>query len=263
MTELNAKPKPGAGPSNPGAPAASLTRVSIKKRVADVPFTESVAPEHTPEPPVIEATQPSRPGPEPVSARVFPSARPQPQDAAMPIPANEYQPVAPAEPARTKPTVAPSAIIDLWEHLAANRLRPQMSDIDPVAIASQWPNSLLLRVTETGRRPGMEVAHMFAPTAGGPTAAIPIDAMTVDWIIGLGREVVVTGGPVHETDAVPTGDGPIACGVIALPFGPEAAVDHVLCHLYRVDDGIIEGDVSAGLGLPPNDRTGIKRLFGR
>lgn len=76
--------------------------------------------------------------------------------------------------------IAPSAIIDLWEHLAADRLRPNISDFDPFTIAVHWPNSLLLRVSERGRRPGLEVAHMFAPPAGGPTSAIPIDAMTVD-----------------------------------------------------------------------------------
>ena len=159
--------------------------------------------------------------------------------------------------------VAPSAIIDLWEHLAANRLRPVMSDVDRITIARQWPNSLLLRVTEGGRRPGLEVAHMFTPTAGGPTSAIPIDAMTVDWIVGLGREVVITGGPVHETDAVPTGGGPISCGVIALPFGPETGVDHVLCHLYRVDERVVDVEIDGSLNLPPRDRTGIRRLFGR
>ena len=87
--------------------------------------------------------------------------------------------------------------------------------------------------------------------------------MTVDWIVSRGREVVITGGPVHETDAVPAGGGPISCGVIALPFGPELAVDHVLCHLYRVDDRVVDVEVDAELNLPPRDRTGFKRLFGR
>jgi hypothetical protein len=87
--------------------------------------------------------------------------------------------------------------------------------------------------------------------------------MTVDWIVGLGREVVITGEPVHETDAVPTGNGPISCGVIALPFGPEIGVDHVLCHLYRADERVIDVEVDGTLNLPPRDRTGIRRLFGR
>lgn len=159
--------------------------------------------------------------------------------------------------------VAPAALIDLWEHLAEHRLRPRRADIDPVAIARQWPNSLMLRVTEQGRRPGLEVAHMFAPSAEAPASAIPIDAMTVDWIVGLGREVVITGGPVHETDLVPTGGGPIRCGVIALPFGPDACVDHVLCHLYRVDPNTLEAGADTGHSLPPRDRTGIRRIFGR
>ena len=43
--------------------------------------------------------------------------------------------------------IAPAALIDLWEHLEEHRLRPCRADIDPVAIARQWPNSLMLRVT--------------------------------------------------------------------------------------------------------------------
>ncbi|MBO6782087.1 MAG: hypothetical protein JJ899_02265 [Alphaproteobacteria bacterium] len=196
--------------------------------------------------------------------RRFPSAAPPPpgdrdSGAARPVPVSvdAHDGTSDAE------QVAPAAVIDLWEHLAANRLRPKLSDMDAVTIARQWPNSLLLRVREDGRRPVLEVAHMFVPTAGGPTSPIPIDAMTVDWIVALGREVVATRAPIHETDAVPTGAGPIDCGVIALPFGPETCVDHVLCHLYRVDENTIEGDVIVEDRLPARDRSGIKRLFGR
>lgn len=260
------------------APAASLTRVSIRPSArpsapADQAQTARVETIHaapaTPAgkvsaPTVIELRTESSgasrspdptPAPRPAPSRVFPSAQ-----------ARAPQTIPPAafhDDALHEARVAPSAVIDLWEHLAADRLRPVISDVDPITIASQWPNSLLLRVTEAGRRPGLEVAHMFTPTAGSPTSAIPIDAMTVDWIISLGREVVITGEPVHETDAVPTGNGPISCGVIALPFGPEIGVDHVLCHLYRVDKRVVEAEVSAEISLPPRDRTGIKRLFGR
>jgi hypothetical protein len=75
--------------------------------------------------------------------------------------------------------------------------------------------------------------------------------------------VVVTESPVHETDAVPTGSGPITCGVIVLLFGPRDGVDHVLCQLYRVDETMLEGDAEVELRMPSRDRTGIKRLFGR
>lgn len=255
----------GADRANSGraAPVASLTRISVRRaphpsppaRLVEtacdapgMPRGQVSAPQiievcaEIPEPAHLPARSPAR-------SKVFPSAMARPTETIDAATRHTY--------------VAPAAIIDLWEHLAADRLRPNMSDVDPVTIAGQWPNSLLLRVTEGGRRPGLEVAHMFAPPAGGPTSVIPIDAMTVDWIVGLGREVVITGGPVHETDAVPTGGGPITCGVIALPFGPELAVDHVLCHLYRVDDRVVDVEVDAELNLPPRDRTGIRRLFGR
>jgi hypothetical protein len=240
------------------APAASLTGVSIRSAARHSAPTSDFSgdatravptplPNRDSVPPIIEICAEES---KPARSRAFPSVQTRP-------------PKTIDATAARHPSVAPSAIIDLWEHLAADRLRPKMSDVDPVTIAGQWPNSLLLRVTQGGRRPGLEVAHMFAPPAGGPTSAIPIDAMTVDWIVSLGREVVITGGPVHETDAVPTVAGPISCGVIALPFGPEAGVDHVLCHLYRVDDRVVEGEIDVELSMPPRDRTGIKRLFGR
>ena len=255
MTDHDQTTRPDRVKPDHSAPAASLTRVSIRRTARPAP---PVAQDQTScrepvvrgngagAPPIIEVCAPAQ---SPAKSRVFPSA--------------QARSIRTIDATAGDNDVAPSAIIDLWEHLAADRLRPNMSDVDPITIARQWPNSLLLRVTEGGRRPGLEVAHMFTPTAGGPTSAIPIDAMTVDWIVSLGREVVITGGLVHETDAVPTGGGPIDCGVIALPFGAEAGVDHVLCHLYRADDRVVEAEVSADISLPPRDRTGIKRLFGR
>lgn len=236
------------------APAASLTGIRITR----------------PGPPCVSET--AAPGDRAIEA---PVTILEPARARAPVPINDDAPgrpevfpsAVPAIDVDTTPPcdtpVAPSAIIDLWEHLAANRLRPKISDLDPLMVARRWPNSLLLRVSDASRRPALEVAHMFAPTAGGPTVAIPIDAMTVDWIVALGREVVSTGSPVHETDAVPTNHGATHCGVIALPFGPEGGVDHVLCHLYRADEHLIEGEALQDIRLPPRDRTGIRRLFGR
>lgn len=239
------------------APAASLTRVSIRRAAAPCPPDDHEDVHHLfGTSPVIEAqVAVTQDHVCPVPRRVFPAA-----SARAPIQAT---PATAPHGIGANSDIAPSAIIDLWEHLAADRLRPDIADFDPITIAGVWPNSLLLRVSERGRRPGLEVAHMFTPPAGGPTSAIPIDAMTVDWIVGLGREVVITGEPVHETDAVPTTSGSTNCGVIALPFGAEAGVDHVLCHLYRVDEGVLEGEITPELSHPPRDRTGIRRLFGR
>lgn len=236
-------------------PAASLSGISIARRA--------------PTPPVSEYPRASVEKLDPVS-RQLPVTLPTPinDDEPLHAPAFGKKSTAPVSTATVQfdpepETIAPAAVIDLWEHLAKHRLRPMLSDLDPMIIARQWPNSLLLRVKEVARRPSLEVAHMFAPTVGGPTVAIPIDAMTVDWIVALGREVVTTASPVHETDAVPTALGAINCGVIALPFGPNEHVDHVLCHLYRVDETLLEGEVVYDTRIPPRDRTGIKRLFGR
>mgnify|MGYP006418170527 FL=1 len=239
------------------APAASLTRVSIRGATQPRPPDEREEVVHVyGTSPVIEAQAAViADNSNPSLRRGFPAANTR-------APTHASRDSAPRCIGQDS-DIAPSAIIDLWEHLAADRLRPDISDFDPITIAGHWPNSLLLRVSERGRRPGLEVAHMFAPPAGGLTSAIPIDAMTVDWIVGLGREVVITGGPVHETDAVPTSSGSTSCGVIALPFGAETSVDHVLCHLYRIDEGVLEGETDPELSHPPRDRTGIKRLFGR
>lgn len=247
-------------------PAASLTAISIARtssspsKLLDVqPVEKQVT--------ILEPSRAHAPIPIPIptnddapaTPRAFPSVSPLPDG-----PDTEHETsVDTLELSSDDAFVAPAAIIDLWEHLAENRLRPKIGDLDPLVVARQWPNSLLLRVSDTSRRPALEVAHMFAPSAGGPTVAIPIDAMTVDWIVALGREVVATGSPVHETDAVPTSHGAINCGVIVLPFGPREGVDHVLCHLYRADESLLEGEVVQEMRLPPRDRTGIKRLFGR
>jgi hypothetical protein len=236
------------------APAASLTEIRIT-RADPKPAAPTAAPCHGTTDAQVTILEPAR-AQAPVPINDDAPDRPEAFPSALPAIATDDTPPCDAP-------VAPAAIIDLWEHLAKNRLRPKISDLDPLMVARRWPNSLLLRVSDTARRPALEVAHMFAPTAGGPTVAIPIDAMTVDWIVALGREVVSTGSPVHETDAVPTNHGATQCGVIGLPFGPEAGVDHVLCHLYRTDEHLIEGDAMQTFRLPPRDRTGIRRLFGR
>ena len=240
MTDIHKNHQTSARP----APAASLAGISIARRIP---------------------AEKSDPVPRPLSI-VLPT--PNNDDEPSGAPAFGKKPTPPLYPAFTRyasepETIAPAAVIDLWEHLAADRLRPILADLDPLIIARQWPNSLLLRVKEVARRPALEVAHMFAPTVGGPTVPIPIDAMTVDWIVALGREVAMTASPVHETDAVPTAQGAIHCGVIALPFGPDTHVDHVLCHLYRVDETMLESECISDARIPPRDRTGIKRLFGR
>ena len=234
---------------NAPEPAASLASISVRRARTWPVQRETVAPD-TPQEQVSIPRPTNDDTPPSVSAFGTRTNR-------------EIMPVHVVPPIADAGMVAPAAMIDLWEHLAAQRLRPELKELDTLVIARQWPNSLLLRVKDCARRPALEVAHMFAPAVGGPTVAIPIDAMTVDWIVALGREVVTTESPVHETDAVPTARGAIPCGVIVLPFGPADHVDHVLCHLYRVDDTMLEGEAILETRLPPRDRTGIKRLFGR
>jgi hypothetical protein len=71
----------------------------------------------------------------------------------------------------------------------------------------------------------------------------------------LGFALVVIDTPPAITDMIER--------VIALPFGTETEVDHVLCHLYRMSNRLIEGTAIPDARHEPRDRPGIRRLFGR
>lgn len=222
-------------------PAASLVGVTIRRPASG--RTASREPEVRPAPSSTPAKTPHPAQPQTVARR--------------PEPVGEAG-------SRPDTMAAPTAIIDYWEQLAGERFRPDIAALVHATIARQWPNSLLLRVVGFGRRPTLEVAHMFAPPATEPDRAIPIDAMSVDWIMELGREAVVSGSPLHETDAMPTGAGTIGCGVIVLPFGGDTAVDHVLCHLYRAEPRRERARTTPAQVPETNRSPGgrIRRLFG-
>ncbi|MEK9661836.1 MAG: hypothetical protein VW644_08905, partial [Alphaproteobacteria bacterium] len=107
---------------------------------------------------------------------------------------------------------------------------------DLTKVAAYWPNSLLLRASGGPRRPTVEVSRIFSADAAHDATPLPVDTMTIDWMMALAREVTHDGVPVHELDNVSAADPDAEYGVIALPFGSESGVvDHVLCHLYRYD----------------------------
>lgn len=163
MTNQDQTAQRDRGKAGHRAPAASLQKVSIRRGPRPSVLTDPV---ELPASPGIDAPRPDIDSTstvieiraertEQVPSRTFPSVQPQSAETF-------------GATATGRANVSPSAIIDLWEHLAADRLRPGLSDIDPVTIAGQWPNSLLLRVTQGGRRPGLEVAHMFTPPPAAP-----------------------------------------------------------------------------------------------
>lgn len=143
MTNQNRKTRNDRDKAVRRAPVASLQKISIRRGLrpsaptnhTEAEVSHTVRPlhrDHECSSPIIEVrAEKARQSP----ARTFPSAQPQSTDTI-------------GASTTGHAVVAPSAIIDLWEHLATDRLRPKSSDIDPVTIAGQWPNSLLLRVAQ-------------------------------------------------------------------------------------------------------------------
>lgn len=162
----------------------------------------------------------------------------------------------------------PEGIITLWESLAGETAIPSLIDLDLGKIAAHWPNSLLLRASGGPRRPSVEVARIFSVDAAHDAVPLPVDTMTIDWMMALAREVTHDGVPVHELDNVSAADPDAEYGVIALPFGSTPdAVDHVLCHLYRYDGPTAQDEAArAQVERPAPSRSGRKlvaSIFGK
>lgn len=162
----------------------------------------------------------------------------------------------------------PEAIIDWWERLADSRRHPHIGGLDEVTVQESWPNSLLLRNVGGGRRASIEVARIFLPPAKSGVTPIPVDAMGLERVVSVTREVMETGAPLHERDSLPTMAGSaFDCAIIALPFGEGGIPDHVLCHLYRPGKGGDAGPAPDGrdTAVTPAAATPagrIRRLFG-
>ena len=225
----------GNGSADSGLkPAASLTSIPVRRRRK----TDGIIarPQAAPRPqPAPEPAETARPRKEsfgklriPEDAQNAPAPNAAPADTPPQEPSVSISPRGTAQP--------PEGIIALWESLTGDNLLPTLIDLDMGKVAAGWPNSLLLRASGSPRRPSVEVARVFSADAAHDTAPLPIDTMTIDWMMALAREVTHDGVPVHELDNVSADDPSVEYGVIALPFGDATgAVDHVLCHLYRYD----------------------------
>lgn len=252
-------------------PAASLTSIPVRRRRKSGGSDPVVTRPEKQRRPVPESTDaPVKPRKESFGKLQVPAA-----PAVIERPDAEPEPELRADEdaeavATRRPAPAPEGIIALWESLAGESAIPSLIDLDLGRIATHWPNSLLLRASGSPRKPTVEVARIFSADAAHEAAALPIDTMTIDWMMALAREVTHDGVPVHELDSVSANAPDVEYGVIALPFGasPET-VDHVLCHLYRYDGPSAEEEAAAAREQrerPASARAGRKMvasIFGR
>lgn len=256
-------PLTDAQPDNGLRPPASLTSIPVRRR--------RKSGEAPPRP--SSAVQPSKHDPADAPAKprkeAFGKLRqaPVPPDPATDTP-QDIEPVADEFAAHRSAALPPEDIIALWESLAGETSLPALFDLDMARVAAHWPNSLLLRASGSPRRPVVEVARIFSADAAHDAAPLPIDTMTIDWMMALAREVMHDGVPVHELDNVSADDPGVEYGVIALPFGAApGAVDHVLCHLYRYDgpspeDAAARDTKARGVGAKAGRRM-VASIFGR
>jgi hypothetical protein len=242
-------------PEPPATPAAASPAGA-----SDSSQRPSVAPQR----PIARPAPPPMPAAfdEPQKVADTPAAAALHQSVGEPAPA-----VAPVHSVRQSTTLPPEGIIALWERLAGEESMPRLTGLDMAKVAAHWPNSLLLRAAGSPRRPRVEVARIFSAGPGHDGAPVPVDTMAIDWMMGLAREVAHDGVPVHELGELSADDPAAEYGVIALPFGASpAAVDHVLCHLYRYqrppDDAAVR-PVAERPVAPKSARRMVAAIFGR
>lgn len=240
------------------SPAASLTAIPVRRRRK----TGAIVADQKPQRGGAATPEPADKARKETFGKMQPAA-----DAVAPVENDE----SPDESGFDTPQMSalpPEGIIALWEGITGEAAIPALIDLDVTKVATHWPNSLLLRASGSAKRPIVEVARIFSADAAHNTAPMPIDTMTIDWMMALAREVTHDGVPVHELDNVSAEEPGVEYGVIALPFGdPSGAVDHVLCHLYRYESPPDEqAEMSESKARPGTQRTGrkvIASIFGR
>jgi hypothetical protein len=136
----------------------------------------------------------------------------------------------------------PEGIVSYWLRLRGSQKLPSLADIDEKRIATDWPNSILMRCRSGSRV--LEPEKVFAGPAKAPSAAIAgasqsamdLSPMMLQWLLSLAGDAARDRRPMQDTEAFPSRDKSIRYGAFALPFSEDQSqIDHVLCHVYRVD----------------------------
>jgi hypothetical protein len=140
-----------------------------------------------------------------------------------------------------KPT--PPDILSYWMNVRQGRRYPSWQSLDPEQIGVHWPNCVLVHCNkEVGR---LQVKYEFTNAVRkvalrGATDEERIDRieftpMVVDWILGLARDVAMSGKPTHGTEQFPSLTGEFPLRLIALPLSDDLrSIDHVLCYIQQL-----------------------------
>jgi len=134
----------------------------------------------------------------------------------------------------------PRNIVELWSRMKKGRRWPGRAEIDVRQIGMYWPDSVLMRVGESGlpwqfepltadvARGGAKTFHTGAVEFGNP--------LVIEWILELGRRTQRIGQPQEESDVFPTSEGDTRYRAMTVPLGDDdVTISHVLCHVTNVD----------------------------
>lgn len=237
LDETEIEPEEGGEGHSDLAPAVSLTSLNISRRrpkgrarfekTAYLPIgkVDDTDPE-----PVARVERPPTPAapPEPAPAGRDPAAAvPQTPSAAPP---------SGAAPRRRQEI--PANLFNYWKDLRGSRRYASLADLDQGLIASQWPSSLLLKFAAGSQRPQIvklsasEDRPLGAPATPKQEMAIDYTPLMSEWILDLGRRLVESGVPIHETETFPTKHGDVRYRVLVLPLSNDQnRVDHALYHI--------------------------------
>jgi hypothetical protein len=236
-------------------PAASLLGVPVFKQSAERGRTipqSSAASSSSPPPSVAEADAPGEAnlGEGLVDAGALAGAamppvveQPQRTDSAVEraaepkaAPAGEGQAVAGSD--------TPPQMKDMrryWRRLGHGRY-PDIEDLDAGTIASNWPNTLLIRVDRDGL---VDIVRVYATEAGGadtngadggPAPAHPFAgdhyAQLSSWVLELARQAAREAMPLQRTEDFSLGTGRRALTARVLPCGSRTdPADYVLLNI--------------------------------
>jgi hypothetical protein len=136
----------------------------------------------------------------------------------------------------------PRNIVEFWSRMKKGRRWPGRAELDARQIGMYWPDSVLMRVGESGlpwqfepltsdlARGGAKSFHTGAVEFGNP--------LVMEWILDLGRRTQRVGQPQEEADQFPTREGDTRYRAMTVPLGDsDSSVSHVLCHVAKIGGG--------------------------
>lgn len=132
----------------------------------------------------------------------------------------------------------PRNIVEFWSRLKKGRRWPTRGEIDAKQIGMHWPNSVLMRIGESGLPWQFEPLLSDVIRGGGQsfhTGEIEFgNSLVMEWILGLGRRTQSSLRPQEDADVFPTESGDVRYRAMTVPLGDDDdKVTHVLCHVVK------------------------------